>query len=362
MLNFFHQGQPQTITPGIYFGMPADLYHAIPALSASGIKNLLVSAPDFYFNSWLNPLREEDAEDDDGKEWKRFGTASHMRILEGKEMFYQHYCVEFVAPEGCLDTKEDLKKYCDDNGIETKVSWSKPKFIEAIRMAGHSPLIYAVEEEIYYRATGGKIQLKQRELRRIEIAAAMIENHPQLQHCFNGGYPEVSVIWERDGLFFKCRFDKLKMRAAIDLKTFTNRRNKPIDKALYEAMGGLKYHIQASIYSEGFDQAVKFAREGTYVTYSVNRYGPSPDFIKGLAEADGCEFYFVFQKKGGAPLARGKKFIKLSRIDDAAKASIDQAIALYHENLAKFGTGVWVDDTPITDFEDDLFPTYATEI
>ena len=47
-------------------------------------------------------------------------------------------------------------------------------------------------------------------MRRIEIAAAMIEHHPELRHCFIGGYAEVTVIWFEDGLWFKARFDYLK--------------------------------------------------------------------------------------------------------------------------------------------------------
>ena len=37
------------VADGFYFDLPEDDYHAIPALSASGIKNLLISNPDFWF-------------------------------------------------------------------------------------------------------------------------------------------------------------------------------------------------------------------------------------------------------------------------------------------------------------------------
>jgi hypothetical protein len=36
-----------THEPGIYFGMPEDEYHSIPAVSASGIKRIAITSMDF---------------------------------------------------------------------------------------------------------------------------------------------------------------------------------------------------------------------------------------------------------------------------------------------------------------------------
>lgn len=362
-LNFEFHGQPQQLTEGIYFGMPEDFYHSIPALSSTGLKNVLISAPDFYANSWLNPYREEDAEDDEAKEWRKFGKASHTRNLEGKTVFNTLYCPEFIPPEGCLKTKEDLTKYCDDNGITVTKSWAKPKVIATIKTAGHNPLIYDEAEENYFRETGGKIQLSQKEIRHIEVAAAMIEKHPELKHCFVGGHPEVTIIWQgSDGLWLKARLDYLKPRAIVDLKTFTNKNHKPIDKALHETMAGLKYHIQVVLYTMAGAKAIEFAQKNMITVYSPQRYKPTDDFIKQLAESKGHEFFLVFQKKGGAPLARGKKFHGGLSMYKCAEVSIMQAIETYKKYYALFGKEIWVDVSSITDFEDDMFPAYATEI
>lgn len=369
-LTFSFEGQRQEIPEGLYFGMPEKLYHAIPALSSTGLKNLLVSAPDFYFNcQWLNPFYEEDHEDDDGKEWQKFGKASHTRILEGKKVFDELYCVEFQAPEGCLDTVTDLKNYCTENGISTvrTSKFTKSGWIDMVRFSNPNALIFDVEKEKYYRETGGKIQMSQKEMRRIEIAAAMIEKHTHLQHCFVGGHAEVSVVWRQRDLWFKARFDYLKPNAIVDLKTFRNMKNKPLDGphggVLYEVMAGLKYHIQAYHYTVASMKAIEFARKNLTTTYSVDRFGPAPEFMAALAAAEEIhEFFFVFQKKGAAPLARGKKFVASSSMMDCAHASVEKAVALYKQYSAEFGDGVWVDKTPITDFEDIKFPAYAVEI
>ena len=51
--------QPPFPAPGIYFGMPEDVYHAIHAVSASGLKKLATSNMDYWACSPLNPDKEE---------------------------------------------------------------------------------------------------------------------------------------------------------------------------------------------------------------------------------------------------------------------------------------------------------------
>ena len=39
--------EPKALADGIYFNTPEEKYHALPRLSASGIKNILTSLPTF---------------------------------------------------------------------------------------------------------------------------------------------------------------------------------------------------------------------------------------------------------------------------------------------------------------------------
>ena len=169
-------------------------------------------------------------------------------------------------------------------------------------------------------------------------------------------------MWFEHGLWFKARFDYLKPAAIVDLKTFTNIQNKPIDLALHNAMAAMKYHIQAVHYTRAARKAAEFAAKNITTTYSVHRFGPDPEFLTKIAASVSHEFFLVFQKKGGAPLARGKKFRADRRMFEAGEASIAQAIELFKHYSATYGTDIWVDASDITDFEDALFPAYATEI
>jgi hypothetical protein len=218
-------------------------------------------------------------------------------------------------------------------------------------------LIY---DEIYEHwrdnTASGKTSLNQGLIDRIEIAAAMIEKHPELSKCFAGGYPEVTVIWEEKGVFFKSRIDYLKPRAMIDLKTFENTMDKPVDNAIYYSMASQKYHIQAAFYmGHAAPRAVEFARKGRVFGYATK------DFISKLAQTQEHDFYFVFQQKGIAPVARGKKFPR-GLMYGCGDQAIEDAVKKYKECLALYGTGPWVDPTPIDEFEDSRFPVFATEL
>ena len=337
---------------GLYFGMPDEVYHSLPMLSASGLKNLLISPVDFYYRSWLN-VNKQERED---TEAMIIGRAYHKRILEGRRAFYDSYCAEFEAQDGCLRTIEDLKIALSSVGVSGESKWKKPDWIRACQSYLPDAKILDVEKQRYDEMTNGKTQLSALLIERIEIAAAMIEKHPQLGKCITGGFPEVTVIWQSEDLWFKARFDYLKPRAIIDLKTFTNAQNKPVDAAIYGAMANQKYHIQAAHYLNAAGRASGFAKTG-----EVFGGNPSAEWLEALSETEEHDFYFLFQQKGTAPLARGKKFGRGSMFA-CGQVSIQKAVELFRQYYAVYGDGVWVDNEDITAFDDTLFPPWSVEI
>ena len=80
-----------------------------------------------------------------------------------------------------------------------------------------------------------------------------------------------------------------------------------------------------------------------------------------MVETECHDFFFVFQQKGIAPLARGKKFERGSMYG-CGQASIEMAVQLFKRYYAIYGEDVWVDPQDITSFEDANFPPWATEI
>jgi hypothetical protein len=336
------------IADGVYFQLPEDEYHSIPALSASGIKNLLISNPDFWFRSPFNPNRR-----DENTDAMRIGSAFHKRILEGRQKFSDQYAATFEAPADCLRTVDDIKEAIAAHGEKPKGK-VKAELIEQLLTLQPNAQIFDELRTDYELLHHGKEFLTRDLIDSVEISAAMIEKNPHLSKCFLGGFPEVSVIWTEDGVRFKARFDYLKPKALIDLKTFGNFLNKAIDNAIYSAMASGKYHIQAAFYLRAAEKAKELAGKG--------KYDGDSDFIKRFTETKEHDFFFVFQAKGIAPLARGKKFLRGS-LWSCGEVAIDEAIRRYKHCMAKHGPDEpWVDDTPIDEFEDALFPAYTTEL
>ena len=336
------------VADGIHFGLDAEFYHRVPALSASGIKNLLISGPDFYYRCpWLNP----DYIDED-TEAMFIGRAYHKRILEGKDAFYDEYARAFEAPAGCLRTVDDLKDALIKSGID-KPKGVKADLIEQLLEIQPDALILDELKADYEVEHHGKEFLFPDLIARIETAAAMIEHHPENQKLITGGFPEVSIFWTQDEIRFKARIDYLKPRAMIDLKTFGNYLSKPIDAAIYSAMASGKNHVQAAFYMRAFEAAKRGPS-----------HNPTSEQITFLAQMRECQepgFYFLYQQKGIVPLARAKKFLRGS-MWSCGEVAIEEAIRRFRENMKHFGDLPWVDTASIEEFQDDQFPVYAPEI
>jgi hypothetical protein len=350
--------------PGIYFGMPEDEYHAIPALSASGIRNMMVSEMDFWAHSWMNPNKKNVETDA-----MTTGKAFHARIVEGKEAFYERYASAFDDSDypNALKTADDIKEALADLGLK-KTGKNKSELIERLREADSTLQIYDDLRADYEAQHVGKVFLSIDLIAQIEYAAAMVEKHPDLSRCFIGGYPEVTVIWydRETGVPMKSRMDYLKIQAIIDLKTFSNPMGKPIDKAIYGSMASGRYHVQTAVYTEADKQAVQFAREGKAFVYAgqnctdVPPETPLSEWLKKYARVEDRRFIFVFQQTGVAPIARGREMPR-GLVYDCGVVSMRTGIEKFKHCLETFGTAPWVDTSPIEVFEDDQFPVYTTE-
>lgn len=341
---------------GVYFDLPEHDYHRIAALSSTGIKNLLISPVDFWARSWMNPRYSH--EETDAQE---AGSAYHRRVLEGSEVFYQHYAPTF-GTNGLPETADQLRLALKRSGHDQ--SGKKQDLIARCERFGIPT--FDVQSVEYYAEHEGKIFLPLDLVESIEISAAMIEKSPYMSRFFKGGYPEITILWTHDGVRFKARLDYLKARAVIDLKTFENRGMKSVDKCVYTTMASYKYHIQAVFYLRALDAAKDLIRRelifslGEKVEYFRSEdFKKKADFIEKLNETEVHDFYFVFQQKGIAPFARGYKFPRTT-MWSVGGVQIDAGIQTYKENLEKFGNEQWIDCSEIETLEDEGFPVWAT--
>ncbi len=340
------------MTSRIVFGMDEADYHAYPALSASGIKWLSISPMDFWARSWMNPARVEAEE----SEFLELGKAYHRRIIEGRAAFDATHAVALDKADfpSALDTLEDMKERARALGLP--VSGTKTQLANRIMDVDADAEIWGILCAKHEAKHQGKTLIHFDQMARIETAAAMIENHPELRKAFTGGMPEVSIFWDEDTVPMKARLDYLKPKAIVDLKTFSNPLGKPIDVAIASAVASRKYHIQAAVYQRAADAIYDAMNAG-------NVEGEhDPHWLRRVAETDHDkrQFLFVFQQTGVAPLTRGKWFPRAMMAFAAGEATMYEAIAQYRRFSAAFEPGEpWVDLTPLKTFDTTEFPAYA---
>ncbi len=168
---------------GVYADMPEDEYRAAPGLSASGIKDMLVS-PLTYWDRNINP----DHEDKESPALLE-GRAYHKRILEGQSAFEESYYVDLCLDDypDALNTMDQMKDYLRAHDL--KLTGRKDDLID--RILDHDPQakIWDAMQTGWRDQNDGKQSISQDLMDRLTIAGKINEAHPQIG--FEDGYPEV---------------------------------------------------------------------------------------------------------------------------------------------------------------------------
>jgi hypothetical protein len=346
---------------GIYFGMDEAVYHALPRLSSSGIRNLMISPLDYWTNSYLNPQYEDVKTDA-----MVIGTAFHRRLLE-PDRFKKIYAVRPVPSEypDAIDGHAALKDRCKELGLKLggKISDLCDRIIEADPKARLWPVI---EQGILEKLKGCTL-LKRADMADIERMAAMVLQHQSAAKAISGGQAEVSILWTdpESGVPLKVRVDYLKVKIGMDVKSFSNPYGKPINAAISGNMATNRYGVQAAMYMDGIEAAkAMLRRHKTKVLFGA-------DYIDNgwLVHFAACErhaFAFLFIEQGAVTNVRLREF----RSQDAPGAETNlywrkgredyrAGVARYVECANKFGFNrPWVEDEPMRAFRDEEFPLY----
>ena len=322
--------QPENWSEGIYFGLPASLYHSLPWCGSGDIKTLSCSPPDYWFSSAMNPLREIEEETFALK----FGSALHDRILYGEEYFKKHYTQLAGGNKDGTIGAEDLKKWLEANG-------AKPSKLKA-------------DNERMVAEQFGTTLVAEKAYERILISAQMIVKNPNLAAAFTGGWPEVSIFWMDNGVPCKCRIDYFKMAANVDLKSFRSKdRITSLDKWVLQDLFTYRYDIQMAHYTAGREAARDlFAAGKVFVAPGSAR--PDDAWLR-KALANVPHWVFVFYKADGMPTSKSYQIRHGSPAHLSGKYSLKLALDNYRDARAKFGTDPWVNmDEPFDIAEEDM--------
>lgn len=204
-----------TVAPGIYWDMPASVYHSARALSNGGLSTLEIS-PYQYWYTTINPDRPEPPNTPE----MRLGSALHAAVLE-EQTFLDRYAVGVSNADfaDCIDTIPQIKQWLVENGGSVKGP-NKPDLItEAYRVAkskGATVRILDKEKEIHLAGllsrgiTPDRI-LDKVEWERVNKMARALLQEDNLKPILGRGKKEVSifVIDPETGVLMKCRIDWL---------------------------------------------------------------------------------------------------------------------------------------------------------
>jgi hypothetical protein len=329
------------IEPGIYLDLPEAVYHAAEGLSNSGMKHLAVS-PLCYWHNALNPDRERPEE----SFAQRWGRAVHCRLLE-PERFADEYAAGLRKEDypDALVTDDDLKGWLTARGLPV-TGKRKQERIDRIREADDSTVIWDELEAEHAALTAGKTILSASEMSRLDRLAEVVLGDPCAAAVLSGGKAEVS-IFVRDpetGVMLKARMDYVKAAATIDLKTFSNSRGKPTDRAVFDAIYHEAYFQQCVFYH----RLRELARQ-QLATGELGVHGNAPDgWVEGFAANYRPAFGFVFVESSEPFELR---LVELRRSEVAggqtnvywtfAEARIDDAIHLYAHCRNRYGNSPW---------------------
>ncbi len=339
--------------PGIYFGMPEEEYHADGSFSNSGIKDIDVS-PLTYWTNHIDPDRE-----DETKEALTTGKAFHKRILEGQDEFDKYFAVKPENDGTHLEGGTELRARCAD--LEISKSGSIKELCGRILEKDPDAKLWPLVIEEFTEASDGKIIIKPETWRPIELSARFINYHPFCGKAFQGGQAEVSIFWIHEGVPMKCRLDYLKIKAAIDLKTFANQMRKPINDAVALAVANEKYHVQAFLYLKGVEAAKRFVKSG-------NVHGEiDPEWLEAFAAHPQHSFIGIFMQKGRIPDIRVREFTKSEGKGGTENAYYTDAINRIHAGINTLkqcidfygdNDGPWLAPEKHRAFKDDDFPIW----
>jgi hypothetical protein len=225
--------QPKGLEPGIYFNLPAEQYHADPALSHSGMVDLLIHPLHYWHKSPLNPNRDMYKTSDAMK----FGDRCHKLLLDERAFFD-----EFAVQGG-----KDL-------------------------------------------ASKKKLFIRRSEWQRIKESVDMIKSVPDAYAYFSAGYPEVSIIWDdpETGIRLRIRVDWLRHFGGIDYKRVRGIENNPIGWAIAE----WGYDMQEALYREGIIQIKRLIRQGKAKAHGLYE----TKWLQKFVDDDQALFCFLFQR------------------------------------------------------------------
>lgn len=222
---------PKGLEPGIYFGLHEDIYHNDRAVSRGDIVKMIFTPNAYWQDSWMNPLRRRREKSEE----MIYGSAFHTLLFEPHmfdKRFFQWGMVE-GQPNRPMITESE---------------------VNAIKAA-------------------------------IRVLRAGKDSHLFLSK----GYPEVTIVFDGDGIRYRTRHDYLGLIATTDFKTARTLEDGYLKKEFRDR--GLD--IQDALY---LWSRIRFKEQ--FKAGEAHVYGEvDKDWFKRFMTSDTNDFILIFQHK-----------------------------------------------------------------
>lgn len=315
----------------VIYDMPNETYHALPRLSTTGIKKLLVSAQDFWHWSFFNKDRKPKS-----KDAFNTGHAYESAIIDGIQAFTSRYAPEFNRADHptALDTMDDIKQAITALGGQPKGT-KKADIIAQLSYLDPGAKFVSLLVEQHAGLHAGKTLIDPAEYQEILKAAKRIHATPSLSRYFTDGKAQVSILWDdpETNVPMKARFDYMKDGQINDLKTFSNSKEIDIHRLTASHIFTYGYYIQQAVYRDAYK----------------------------LAFGADAGWNFVFTQTGGPNNTIVRPFPETLLLADKGRKLAREGINKFEAMFRKFGTAEWLEEYPIADTQDTDFPIYVYE-
>lgn len=351
---------------GVYIGQSHRDYLRDPGHGYGAIRDLYLSAVEWWDASIHNPFRDASKDEDRKKAFLR-GTALHTHVLDGPKIYEKIYGFmpnKLTNPDA-LDTVPELVAACQRFGLSTH--GNKPDHIDRLIRAKVGVEILWEEQQKFLRS--GKLPVDPKDDIRIKLLYAMMMRSPQelnlpdgehltIRDLLTNSLNEVSVFWvDENGIRHRARFDMLKPNVTGDLKSITQWKKSNFKTSLLSEIIQRGYMIQTVHYDEARRQLRKAVAEGR--VFGGNK--TQRKLLDRIARAEAWAWVFVFAKMDGAPQVRGivvrpdsGQFIK-------AQQQRDEALSNYLYQL-EFHGGLdkpWFDPEVVWEPEEQDWPSFS---
>lgn len=344
------------LEPGVYIGLPEEIYFLQRALGTTDLARLWLYREGWWWQSANNPhkvLITWDGKAKDTTKAKLFGSAAHALLLEGEEAFNERFAVEpdpAMYPD-LLVTQDQIASALRES--DAPAGFERMKKADQVELAK----VYLPDRHIWdvilarHRRTAktrDSITVEERWQLDVMLGAAMNDPDMAAVVAASGGVrlTELSVLWlTDDGIMLRFRFDSLLPQINADLKTLGNARDRDLGKAVGAAIANGALDVQAAQSFEARRHAYDFVVAGRVFGGTAEQLAHIRQFPTraplDMGDRPGWSWFWMFYQKadndGRAPIIfpLHMPFGCPQHVDGWRKAL--HALAFYRHQVATVG-------------------------